>query len=118
MNRQACKFERVDDVTVRCAVCGRIVRTSSKRGPQAICWPDGKPRRLTPKSPPPVVSPPDLSCIYRGELLRVQQCDLCGLRTQQVEVLACAVHGECSLHRRHSKVTGCLGCPDRQSSRS
>lgn len=60
----------------------------------------------------PKPSSSDTSCPHRGAVLRVGACDLCGVRGQPFEVLSCAVHGECSLRRKHSKVKTCLTCKD------
>lgn len=57
----------------------------------------------------------DLSCQHRGELLRTEPCEFCGNKGNPVEVLACAVHGECSL-KRYKAGKGpmaCLTCKER-----
>lgn len=53
-------------------------------------------------------------CIHRGPVIdTTRECNLCGGdKGKPFEVLACAVHGECSLTRKHSKVKSCLACTD------
>lgn len=51
-------------------------------------------------------------CIRRGVSLRIDKCDLCGIKGQSFEVFACQAHGECSEAKRHSKVRSCLSCQD------
>ena len=53
-------------------------------------------------------------CVHRGPWLETMKCDLCGMKGQPFDVFACAVHGRCSLRRRHSKVKSCLACAERQ----
>lgn len=36
------------------------------------------------------------NCIHRGDKVREQEADLCGLRGQLYPVFACAIHGECA----------------------
>ncbi len=56
-----------------------------------------------------------VKCVHRGEVIRVGKCDLCGFdKGHPFDVLACALHGECSLLRKHSKVKGCAACEDYQ----
>lgn len=52
-------------------------------------------------------------CDHRGALLRIDKCNLCGLRGQPFEVYQCSIVGECSLSRKHSKIVSCLVCIDR-----
>lgn len=59
------------------------------------------------------VSANDIPCQFRGQLLKIGSCDLCGIKGQPFEIIACEQHGECSLTRRHSKVRSCLACEDR-----
>lgn len=54
-----------------------------------------------------------LACIHRGDKIRDDTCDLCGVKGRPFEVFGCNLHGECSLHRVHSKVSGCAACEDR-----
>lgn len=59
----------------------------------------------------------DLSCAHRGDVLRVEKCELCGHKHESVEIHACALHGECSL-RRYKAGNGpraCLTCQDRSA---
>lgn len=57
--------------------------------------------------------PVDMSCAHRGERLRIGECDLCGIKGQPFDVMSCAVHGECSHTRKHSKVKSCIACDER-----
>lgn len=74
--------------------------------------------RLNPDAPPkpavPPVLPEAFPCVHRGPLLREDKCDLCGVRGMPLDVYQCAVHGECSIARRHSKIKSCTGCEQRQ----
>lgn len=63
---------------------------------------------------PAAVLPETLPCIHRGDLLRTDKCDLCGIRGLPFDVFGCAVHVECSISRRHSKIKACVGCEQRQ----
>ena len=54
----------------------------------------------------------DSPCRYRGQLVRIGTCDQCAERGQPFEVLACSVHGECSLSRKNRKVKSCLSCDE------
>jgi len=55
------------------------------------------------------------ACRHRGSFKEVRACDLCSLKGQPFDVLACELHGECSALRRHSKVTACASCQDREA---
>lgn len=70
--------------------------------------------RATPPAREPSRYPEEsvTACRHRGEQLRTDRCDLCGLRGQPFDVFACGLHGECSLTRRHSKIRSCAACPD------
>ena len=57
------------------------------------------------------------SCVYRGELARIGECDLCSMKGQPFDLYLCEIHGECSLHRRHSKVKSCAACLERSVTR-
>lgn len=71
---------------------------------------------IPPEDQGPPINQSETPCIHRGQLLETGSCDLCGIRGQPFEILSCAVHGTCSLYRRHSKVVACLTCGDfRQS---
>ena len=66
-------------------------------------------------APTPIVGP-SLPCIHRSPApIRTDICDLCSLRSQTFEIFGCALHGECSLHKKHSQVKGCAACRDRSS---
>lgn len=79
---------------------------------------DRRPRLLAPVKTSRVVPPlpePDLTCAHRGDVIRQQAADLCGLRGQLFDVFACDLHGECSLRRVCFKQTvqSCTACKDR-----
>ena len=72
----------------------------------------GKPIKPTTKRRPSRAL--DLSCKHRTEQpIEIGKCDLCGgEKGQPFEIFGCALHGKCSLHRKHSKVMGCASCED------
>lgn len=52
------------------------------------------------------------ACAHRGDLLRTEPCRTCS-GTVRVKVLACTVHGECTLGNKLPGLTWCLGrCDD------
>lgn len=74
-----------------------------------------KPNRgAAPQASKPVFS---LDCRHRGDVLRIGSCDLCGSRGQPFEILACGLHGECSLESKHSKMRSCRLCIARGQNR-
>ena len=64
-------------------------------------------------------------CEHRGELKRIELCQLCGSVDKEVEVFECKLHGECTVHaagiRQRNKgkrlplLPVCISCPDRTS---
>ena len=58
-----------------------------------------------------------LECVHRGDqVVRQEECTLCGGRRRVADVYACAIHGECTLRRTRAGSGGppnCLGCPER-----
>lgn len=58
-------------------------------------------------------SPNDASCVYRGAELRQEGCDTCG--GVRAKIMACALHGECSLFKHDVGVQRCGDCKDRVS---
>jgi len=64
----------------------------------------------------PAPAPQTFDCVHRGPVRETRLCDLCGIKGQPFEVLGCALHGECSIGRKHSKVRSCVGCADREPS--
>ena len=65
------------------------------------------------------VSEADFSCIHRGEVLRQVGCG-CGARDQRMNVLACRVHGECTIHATGKtggagRIRACVACKGRQA---
>lgn len=69
----------------------------TKGGPIADCLCCAKRESL------PVVELVD--CVHRGEKIRSQKADLCGLIGTEFDVFACAIHGECSERRMCKKQT-------------
>lgn len=67
-------------------------------------------------SAPPLDKKPkkDLSCIHRGDVLRLQTCETCSGQ-KQLKVYACALHTECYLGTKLPDVKKCLDCDDRKS---
>lgn len=51
-------------------------------------------------------------CTHLGLATETHLCDLCSLKGQPFQVYACAIHGECSLTRKHSQVKSCAACAD------
>ncbi|MBX3451032.1 MAG: glycosyltransferase family 2 protein [Planctomycetaceae bacterium] len=70
-------------------------------------------RRDGPRMAAPMNSP-NASCRHRGPEIDRRTADLCGLRGQLYVVHACAIHGECVLHRtcRKQLERTCLNCGD------
>ena len=63
--------------------------------------------------------PADFPCIHRGEVLRQVGCG-CGARDQKLDVHACRVHGECTIHATGKnggagRIRACVGCEGRQA---
>lgn len=61
----------------------------------------------------------DFPCIHRGEVLRQVGCG-CGARDQRMNVHACRVHGECTIHATGKsggagRIRACVGCEGRQA---
>jgi len=67
------------------------------------------------RNPPDVAIPRDLSCVHRGEIIRVQGCDLCGLKGVETKVYTCGVHAECTDNKSIRKIRSCAACEDRQT---
>lgn len=61
----------------------------------------------------PEPPPTDFSCVHRGAMIEIGKCDVCSMKGQPFEILACAVHGRCSIGGRNRKVRSCLRCEDR-----
>ena len=62
----------------------------------------------------------EFPCQHRGAVVRREKCDLCGSRDVRVDVLACGVFGECTVHahgltagRSGPKLVVCFGCDRR-----
>ncbi len=59
-------------------------------------------------------TPPDLTCIHRGALIRWEGCETCG--GWRGAIMACALHGECSLFKHElPPARPCWSCGDRVS---
>ena len=61
----------------------------------------------------------DFPCMHRGEVLRQVGCG-CGARDQRMNVHACRVHGECTIHATGKsggagRIRACIACEGRQS---
>lgn len=55
-------------------------------------------------------------CMWRGEVMRLDEANLCGMRGQQTQIFSCELHSECS-HGRYcdsQKVRTCLNCSDHE----
>lgn len=64
--------------------------------------------------------PPTFDCSHRGEATRTEQCKLCGSRETPVEIMRCAIHGECTVHAygltagtAGAKLPVCISCESR-----
>lgn len=66
----------------------------------------------------------EFGCEHRGELKRIAECQLCGMRGRKVEVFECKLHGECTISpagiRKENKgnlplLPACISCPNRTS---
>lgn len=65
---------------------------------------------------PSLPIPPDaFPCIHRGPFVKVEKCDLCGVRGLPFDLYECQLPeiGQCSISKRHSKVQACIGCEKR-----
>jgi hypothetical protein len=38
-------------------------------------------------------------CLHRREVIEIGRCNACGMRGQEFEVYACAIHGKCMIRR-------------------
>lgn len=56
---------------------------------------------------------PTFDCVHRGAFLEVAVCNVCSLKGQPFDKFACAIHGACSVTRKHTKVKACVSCEDR-----
>lgn len=79
--------------TVRCIRCGLTLRTAD---------PHERIHAACPKA---------ATCVYRGDVLRQQECPTC-CGNVRIKVLACEVHGECTLAKALDGVACCRGCRD------
>lgn len=74
---------------------------------------------VTGEAHPPILNDEPLKaefpCVYRGDVVRQGECDLCGIRGQPFDIYACAKFGECSVARRNTKVRPCSTCFDRKA---
>jgi hypothetical protein len=52
-------------------------------------------------------------CVYRQEVVRVGECNKCGMKGNPFDVYGCALYKECSLGSRHTKVKSCCTCEKR-----
>lgn len=71
-----------------------------------------EPRDVTAR-PLPAGAPPEVPCMYRGEIVRIQKCKPCeNAGKTGLEVFSCSIHGECS--ERNSgvfpRVRACSTC--------
>ncbi len=59
------------------------------------------------------------NCVHRGEVIRTESADLCGIRGVEIPIFSCSVHGECSARRYCQKqvVQSCVLCEERLISR-
>lgn len=100
-----CIFTRTGD-TVTCSVCGSTIKfAGDERKLYRNCGADRSGKTA-------VIESREATCAHLGLMLREDTCDLCSMKGQPFEVLACTVHGECSLTRKHSKVRSCAACED------
>lgn len=76
-------------------------------------------------SKPPIrrsatATPPDrrLPCVHRGEVVRTVLCQTCPRAAKrEVNVYACAMHGECTIYRNEHNTKACSKCKQRAESR-
>lgn len=112
-----CEFTQSAPGMVRCSNCGREVKTESPPDMvYASCGPKRKRPPVEPGVPSPVfavLQPEDLPCHYRGGEIEVGSCDMCGSRGQPFKVYECGVFKKCSVQKKHSQITACVGCPKR-----
>lgn len=105
-----------DPLLFTCSRCGgrfRLAVQPSSSGINKQCAVRG------PDDPPDerYVTLEDRPCVHRGELLRVEKCQLCGAKDVPMPIHACAVHGECALRRwwddKKISMGTCSGCDQR-----
>lgn len=74
----------------RCTICGTKAYAEDPQAVQHKCKPRGK-------------------CSHLGRELRREQCNTCAGRTE-IKVLACDVHGECTIGKPIEDVACCAAC--------
>lgn len=88
------------------------------RDPCRLCWLyfHRKDYKRHWDSAPPLDRKPvkDISCIHRGEVLRLQECESCSGK-RKLKIYSCALHGECYLGAKLPDVRRCDLCLDRKS---
>ena len=104
----------IDEVFVECTT-NHLMFSRSGIAPLAFCarpCPYADRPNWEPETPQAAV---DLTCPHRSaEPIRTGKCNLCGYeKGLSFAVFACDLHGECSLHKKHSAVKGCAACTDR-----
>lgn len=124
-----CVFESVAERPGRimCRVCGsgfktsadpaKVYRTCAPRS--AVAAPSGTPRNAGGQPViPSLATWATLPCAHRGDVLRMDTCDLCGAdQGTTFEVRDCAKHRECSTIRRKkdNSIRDCYHCRDRSA---
>lgn len=53
---------------------------------------------------------PATPCRHLGEVIRIEQCKLCGGKSRPAEVRACSLKGECTLNEFKLKLPICFKC--------
>lgn len=83
---------------------------------QVCRWADAPNLDLVALRAPLRETPPGrFECVHRGPVVRIGECDLCGLRGQAMKVHRCELLDvECTVHKQHSQVKACAPCEHRQ----
>lgn len=138
---ETCEFEPMGFAgLVKCRQCGH--KRTTKGDPSALNGKRKCPAALTRPRPPRLASPvfaagddpdwwpkdadgdlipqseitaDDLPCPHRGAVVKSDVCDVCGIRGQPFEALACSEKGLCSLTPKKHGVANCLKCDVRHA---
>lgn len=98
-----------------CKLCERYVRDPAFAAViDGVPLPRGKSRTLPAKASPRTAVVP--GCVFRGEATgETRSCPTCKGHVE-IKLIACAVHGQCTVARQVAGVPCCAGCPDRARS--
>lgn len=103
-----------------CPACQTVIRTThSIHGRECVPSPSRPFKSPTSKPAPlPEYVTPNADCCHRGEKLREQGCKPCqAAGKKQIDVFACDLHGECTLHNTaiQPRIRACATCQEHVS---